>query len=291
MPLKLEGLLLHQKTAKAVKGFTAKPAHGLLITGVDGAGKSTLAIFIASILLGSDALLDHNFAHISLQEGKQDIPIDAVRNLNKKMKLKSTGNAATRRVAYIENAHLMNDEAQNALLKLLEEPPRDTVIILTASSENALLPTIASRAQKINVYPVSLDDSLNFFGDKEEKIVRSSWLLSQGSVGLLSALLKDEADHDLRKSVEAVKEFIKKTNYERLLMLEKLAGDKSSLLVFLNAFSRVLTALSHVAIQRDDVGVSGLIESRKMLESLTQSLKDNASPKLVNLKLILDLKI
>jgi DNA polymerase-3 subunit delta' len=49
----------------------------------------------------------------------------------------------------MEQADLMNVQASNAFLKTLEEPPRDTVIILTTSKPNALLPTILSRCQKI----------------------------------------------------------------------------------------------------------------------------------------------
>jgi DNA polymerase III subunit delta' len=62
------------------------------------------------------------------------------------------------RVVVISNAHTMNSEAGNALLKVLEEPPASTVLILTASGTAELLPTIVSRCQQIrfNPLPISL---------------------------------------------------------------------------------------------------------------------------------------
>lgn len=61
-----------------------------------------------------------------------------------------TANKNENRGVLIENAHLMTEAAQNAFLKTLEEPPRDTIIILTAPREDLLLPTIISRCVLIN---------------------------------------------------------------------------------------------------------------------------------------------
>ncbi len=59
------------------------------------------------------------------------------------------------RVAVIEAAERMNDDAQNALLKLLEEPPARTVLVLCAVDEGALLPTVRSRCMRLRLAPVS----------------------------------------------------------------------------------------------------------------------------------------
>lgn len=291
MTTSLNDLLIHQRTAKAIRAFLNKPAHALLITAPEGAGKATLAIAAASNLLGSEATTNPFFSHIKRAEGKQDIPIDAIRLLTRKTKLRTTGTANTRRVFFIENAHQMNQEAQNALLKLLEEPPLDSVIILTATSDRAMLPTIVSRAQKMVVLPVPLDQSFEFYHQYKQKDIEASWQLSRGAVGLLSALLKDESSHQLRRAVEDVKDFIKKPAYERLLILEKVAGDRLSLSLFLEALSRVLAPLSHVAIERNSKSASAIINSRKTVNALITALNDNTSPRLINLELVLNLKI
>jgi DNA polymerase III subunit delta' len=62
------------------------------------------------------------------------------------------------RVAIIESAHRMNDDAQSALLKTLEEPPSDATIILCADAEEPLLPTIRSRCARLRLGPVGTRD-------------------------------------------------------------------------------------------------------------------------------------
>ena len=62
------------------------------------------------------------------------------------------------RVAIVESAHRMNEDAQAALLKTLEEPPSDTTIILCADAEEPLLPTIRSRCARLRLGPVGTRD-------------------------------------------------------------------------------------------------------------------------------------
>ncbi len=76
-------------------------------------------------------------------QAKKTIGIDHVRNLIAAVSLKPY--QELQRVAIIENAHHLTQEAQNALLKLLEEPPTQTTIFLWASDQTILLPTLVSR--------------------------------------------------------------------------------------------------------------------------------------------------
>ena len=73
---------------------------------------------------------------------KTQIGVDAVELLQEQLKLKPFGK---RHVALIEEAHLLNTAAQNKLLKTLEEPAGDSVLILLAEKKEALLPTVVSR--------------------------------------------------------------------------------------------------------------------------------------------------
>ena len=78
---------------------------------------------------------------------KTGIRIASIRMLENRIKL--SPNEGNYKVYIIENAEMMQIQAANAFLKTLEEPPQDTVIILTTSKPNSLLPTILSRCQKI----------------------------------------------------------------------------------------------------------------------------------------------
>src|SRR5439155_19115384 len=64
----------------------------------------------------------------------------------------------SRRIAIIESAHRLNEDAQNALLKTLEEPPAGTTIILCVEEEDRLLPTVRSRCARLRLGPVGIRD-------------------------------------------------------------------------------------------------------------------------------------
>lgn len=84
------------------------------------------------------------------------IKIDQIRLLIDTLSLKPY--EALCRVVLITDAHAMNPEASNALLKVLEEPPPQTVLILTARQSSDLLPTVVSRCQQIRFNPLPLED-------------------------------------------------------------------------------------------------------------------------------------
>ncbi len=69
------------------------------------------------------------------------------------------------RVAIVESAHRMNEDAQAALLKTLEEPPPATTIVLCADAEEPLLPTIRSRCARIRLGPVGVRDIEAILGE------------------------------------------------------------------------------------------------------------------------------
>lgn len=80
---------------------------------------------------------------ICAEDGKKNISIAQIRNMRSEAFIKP--HAALRRVFIIKEAQLMNEAAQNALLKVLEEPPKSVVFILVASSRTLLLQTVISR--------------------------------------------------------------------------------------------------------------------------------------------------
>jgi len=90
--------------------------------------------------------------------GATKILINSVRELRKTLYLKS--NDVGRKIVLIFEAHLLNTgqaESANALLKILEEPPQNTTIILITDNKNQLLPTILSRCQHIDFPPLAND--------------------------------------------------------------------------------------------------------------------------------------
>ena len=141
--------------------------HALLLQGATGLGKMQLAEWISHAILCetkknylkpcgecSSCKLNCAKVHPDLliirpEEDKQHISVDQIRAMNDELNLTSTRNGY--RVAIVEPAHQMTIAAANSLLKTLEEPNKNTLIILVTAQLGSLLPTIRSRCQKVAV--------------------------------------------------------------------------------------------------------------------------------------------
>lgn len=89
-----------------------------------------------------------------------DIRISSIRQIRKEIYL--TGMKGKKKIFLISNSDLMNQQSSNAFLKILEEPPGDSLIILTTSRLNSMLPTIIGRCQRIRFDPLKKEDLTNF---------------------------------------------------------------------------------------------------------------------------------
>src|ERR671939_1832615 len=140
-----------QAEAKRLLGaaLADTPAHAYLFHGPPGVGKRPLAKAFAAELLGDAARVErgsHPDLYMLEPLGDQ-IRIDAIRELRHDLHMRPF--EADRRVYLIFGAHAMNDEAADALLKDLEEPPSYAVIVLVADELGSLPATIQSRCQLV----------------------------------------------------------------------------------------------------------------------------------------------
>ncbi len=128
-------------------------AHAYLITGPVGSGTREVAAGLTGILIGGTAdPLKHADVHIAEPESKsRRITIDQVRELERGLQMRSLRGG--RKVVVIFDADRLVEQAANAFLKTLEEPPRNSHILLVSNFPELLLETILSRCIEIPLVP------------------------------------------------------------------------------------------------------------------------------------------
>ena len=199
--------------------------HALMITGEPGSGKRTLAMLIASALMckaqsgipcgmcsgcrltGSgehpDVTVIEKGIPLSSEtpKGRSTIPVDDIREM---IRICSQypfegGN----RAVVIRDAENMTPQAQNCLLKILEEPPQDTYFILTTAHPDQILTTVRSRCRPVKLIPWDtsfIEQVLKRSGIDQEKASKAA-SVSSGSIGNAIRLASDEGYWQFREEV------------------------------------------------------------------------------------------
>ena len=198
----------HKRNIELLKKILTGPKrpHALLFVGREGIGKKRVAILCGAMFLceKKEGCLScrhckrvlegvHPDFRLEAPKGKRAILIDQIRELKEWAFMAPMEGRG--KVAVVDDAHLMNQQAANAFLKTLEEPPENTLFILITSEPSMLLPTIVSRCQTIRFSPLSREEveeiceregvqgeirktcvetgSLMFLGVREEQIERA----------------------------------------------------------------------------------------------------------------------
>ncbi|MSP38012.1 MAG: DNA polymerase III subunit delta' [Deltaproteobacteria bacterium] len=224
--------------------------HAYLFLGLEGVGKHTVAMAFAKAIHCGESDHDYcggcvNCARIAAGNhpdvrvieplsGKKEISIAQIRELERELSYRSfTGK---RKIAIIDPATLLNLSSQNALLKTLEEPPQDCLIILIAANGGALLPTLRSRCLRISFAPLARQDvaaivkTRQGLSDGDAAFVAA---LSMGSIGAALALEKDEWI-EKRRIWSGMLGALKTRDYQGAMAgAEALASNKDDALKFL----------------------------------------------------------
>jgi DNA polymerase-3 subunit delta' len=139
--------------------------------------------------------------------------------------LRMTASDGGWRVVVIDDADTMNRSAQNALLKILEEPPKNTLLILVAHRVGALIPTIRSRAQVINMHAPPLEVFTSLLKQNDSHIdpdhITTLYHLSKGSFGDALQYIEDDG----LETLSSVLDMLKTAPHWNWPLIHKMGGD------------------------------------------------------------------
>lgn len=215
------------------------------------------------------------------------------------------------RFILISDAHLMNDEAQNALLKSLEEPPEGIIFILTTNDTEGLLPTIFSRCRKILFDPLGSDDLakilINHFRiekDVAEKVAP----FANGSLYNALDFIKNDFDQLLNKTINILRYSLALKFHSAYNEISELSGESSGNQLKL-LIQMIITWLGDV--QKNKVGYNNyvfrnhidtlekfnqrfsqvdIIQTISNFESLISAIESNANLNIVILNIIFEIE-
>ena len=223
--------------------------HAYLFLGPEGVGKRTIALAMAQALHCDE--MDNDFcgrcAHcVRIQNGnhtdvrlieplagKKEISIQQIRSIEKELNFHAFSG---KKIAIIDPATLMNLPAQNALLKTLEEPPPDSLLILLASNAGGLLPTVRSRCLRIAFGPLPRDLIAGYLAAKHGMTPADAQLVAAMSMGSLGAALELDQQELLEQRRDWIETMCSLTpaNYQTgLNAAETLSGSREESLKFL----------------------------------------------------------
>lgn len=193
-----------------------KVSHAYIFNGPRGIGKKTMARIFASMLLCKFPQVNGACGKCApckmfemgtnpdlyvVKPMKSSISVDQIRELQEDIMVKPL--YSERKVYIIEDADSMTVQAQNCLLKTLEEPPSYAVVILILENINSVTETIRSRAVRLNFKKNTYDEVYNYLSSKynnDAKVLNFIASYSDGVIGVAEELLKSQEFNDLRES-------------------------------------------------------------------------------------------
>ncbi|MDF7674894.1 DNA polymerase III subunit delta' [Acetobacteraceae bacterium ESL0709] len=212
-PRSVRKIIGHQEALKEFRAAfsSGRLHHGWLITGPEGIGKASLAFHLARVLLNGEDfsapagrritvgthgdLLEIARAYDAKKEQfKKEITVADVQPVQSFFH--QTAMDGGWRVVIIDGAEYLNRFAANALLKVLEEPPAKTVMLLTTSAPGRLLPTLRSRCRLLSLSPLSDQEMKTLLPAMDGALLRKAGgspgralFLSQDKKGEIASLL------------------------------------------------------------------------------------------------------
>jgi len=225
-----------------------------------------------------------------LSKRQMTIPIETARDIRRKTSIKPA-KGITRVVIFYQMERMLQASA-DSLLKLIEEPPPETVILLTARDPENLLPTIRSRAQKIRFKPLNTANIIEYIKENYEISHEKAEIaarLSNGSIGRAIQFIEDDNQSSVRQeSLLMFKTILGRDNVSAVSIVNELISpnDRGGLEIILGWWQSFLSdiillkyAKGETVIINDDLKseleklgnrIDGVMGIKKMVEEIKQ---------------------
>lgn len=193
--------------------------HAYVFTGPEMIGKRTLALELFRTINGRDSSGDPDFKFLGpkISEGESKIYIEDIRDLKSFFSLKPY--RGPYKFALIDDAHVLTAEAANALLKILEEPPAFSVIVLVTNLAGTLPGTIISRCEEVKFVLANPEEMALYFS-KHKKLNQEDMeflvKLSGGRIGLADKISQGNGLADAKKAVDDLRKLLNSGICEKL---------------------------------------------------------------------------
>lgn len=265
-----EGLINH---------FIKNMPQSTLITGEHGVGIGYIAKYIAELKnIKPQIVLPEKDEKVDLIDGI--ISVDIMRRLYNQTKSKHSSD----QIIIIDFAERMNQQAQNAFLKLLEEPNPGVYFIIVSHSVSRLLPTILSRTSKLEIRPITTDQSNELLDTLNitDSVKRQQMLfMANGLPAELSRLAKDPEYFNKQSSIIIdARDLLKSDTYQKMKVINKY---KDSRLDALKLLINTANLLKLTAATNPQPDIFKKIESILHIYDL---IEQNGNIKLVLAKLV-----
>jgi len=263
-------------------------SHAFLFSGQEKLGKKKIALEWASLLLGKSVENFHPDLILVEPQGKKEIQIEQIRELIWKLSLKPY--SASSKIAIIDEAHTMNHHAQTCLLKTLEEPKGETILILISQAPEYLLPTIISRVETLKFYPVAEEEIKKYLLGQgaEEKTAEGIAEISLGRPGrALDFLSQPQKIKSFQAKTDKIKKISAADLALRFQYVKDLAEEpqdlKEDLDIWLGYFRNILLSKENNKYSASDL--RNILKNIQTTEYLISTTNVNTKLALENLML------
>lgn len=256
-------------------------SHAHLIVGEDGVGKGKLANILAKFILNGD--LDREYVDIiNYSSEKSSFGVDDVRDIIEEVYKKPF--EKDKKVIIIHEGNKLTIQAQNALLKTIEEPPKGVYIIILCESLELILDTIKSRCEIYKLKPLTKSELYEYIKIKkfnyDENEIKSAIAFSEGIPGRIDRYFNDDKLRELRNNIVILIKNLNKNDLEAILQQEEsfsnLKNDKEEVLNIFGLFIR------DILINKEIENEEFIINSDK-LEDIKELTKEMSFKKLNNM--------